>query len=367
VPHLGYAPLPRHPKLWNVRSERGKRMPNSVSKCPTSVAPLERIAQDPVSAMSNLPGNFDARARQVVQRAQAAAVAFGHGYVGTEHLLLGLLDDDGRAGKALAGVGVKPERAREMVRKGLRQNPPHTREPGWTDDLDTAIAIAQAQAARLGHATVTPEHLLLGLVDGLGVRFLRSLELDVDRLWRETQAALGIQEHQRIARTSRAYEGEPPHDRLAPETLRRVVPIAQTLADQGYYLTVLSLEDYTDGFLVRAILRTEHQPDGIAAPPGSHIRIPKFGMTASDDRGAYYVHQLRALSGTDRKWDFQWAFTPALRMQARLLKLDINELRWEPFDLWTGASDAQTLLPVGWSFEIKLAGRNHTHVSRTVA
>src|SRR5260370_15336018 len=133
--------------------------------------------------------------RRVTDRAQSAfelasteSTALKHEYIGTEHLLLGLLDSDGVAGDALLKLGVKVEVARkrvvEIVGIGNCDWPPeHSR--ALTARAKRALDLATREAKKLKHDHVGTEHVLLGLVDEteiVAARVLRELGLDSDRV-----------------------------------------------------------------------------------------------------------------------------------------------------------------------------------------
>jgi hypothetical protein len=110
---------------------------------------------------------FTEQARRVVVRAQEEAVALGHGYIGTEHLLLALAaPDDGVAGRALASLGV--ERAAvltEVVRRVGRgeDEPPVGRIP-FTPKSKKVLELALREARALKHDYIGSEHVLLAIV-----------------------------------------------------------------------------------------------------------------------------------------------------------------------------------------------------------
>jgi ATP-dependent Clp protease ATP-binding subunit ClpA len=133
-------------------------------------------------------------AREVIVFAQKEACTLDHSYVGTEHILLGLLAvQDGIAAQALTAVGVSPERVRERLRQVMAQGfasppPPCGRTarscdlPKWSMQLTPrtkrGIALSCRAADRLGDPDVSTAHLLLGLLDegeGIGPRILAEL------------------------------------------------------------------------------------------------------------------------------------------------------------------------------------------------
>jgi ATP-dependent Clp protease ATP-binding subunit ClpA len=120
---------------------------------------------------------FTDRARHVLVYAQEEATLLDHGYIGTEHILLGLLadgqgDEDGVAAMALASFGITLEAARQNV--GATVAPAvttsHPGSPPFTPQSKRALELSLREALLLGHGYIGTEHLLLGLVrEGRGV------------------------------------------------------------------------------------------------------------------------------------------------------------------------------------------------------
>jgi Clp amino terminal domain, pathogenicity island component len=130
---------------------------------------------------------FSPRAREVIISAQQEARALHHGFIGTEHLLLGLLRDrDGVAGRALHVLGISPEAAREQVLDiiGEGQHEVAGHIP-LTPRSKKVLELAVREAVQLGHLHVGTEHILLGLVregDGVGWHVLHRLGLTVPKV-----------------------------------------------------------------------------------------------------------------------------------------------------------------------------------------
>jgi ATP-dependent Clp protease ATP-binding subunit ClpC len=105
-------------------------------------------------------------ARQVVVRAQEEARRLKHDYVGTEHLLLGLLrEEDGRAARVLASLGVTFESARRQVVRTVGAGDQDSPEQmPFTTPAKKSLERALREALSLGHDYIGTEHLLLGLV-----------------------------------------------------------------------------------------------------------------------------------------------------------------------------------------------------------
>lgn len=135
---------------------------------------------------------FTEPARQVVVLAQEEARAFGHNYIGTEHILLGLLRDrEGLAARALESFDVTLESARAQVTRlvGSGEDPiPEQHKVPFTPRAKKGLELALREALNLGRNYIGPEHLLLGLLrgnDGVAARILLSLDADADRVREE--------------------------------------------------------------------------------------------------------------------------------------------------------------------------------------
>jgi len=110
---------------------------------------------------------FTERARQVVVLAQDEARALGHDYIGTEHLLLGLLrEEQGVGAQTLQGLGLTLEAVREQVvaHVGRSESNDHTGQIPFSPRGKRALELALREALGLGHNHIGTEHLLLGLV-----------------------------------------------------------------------------------------------------------------------------------------------------------------------------------------------------------
>lgn len=120
------------------------------------------------------------RARNVMVLAQDEARQMGHGYIGTEHLLLGLLhEEDGIAGRVLASLDVKLDTARDMI--DGRGEPHMTQQVPLTPRCKKVCELSLREALSLGNNYIGTEHILLGLSrenDGVAARILRDLNVD---------------------------------------------------------------------------------------------------------------------------------------------------------------------------------------------
>jgi len=131
--------------------------------------------------------NFTPRAQQVLALARKEADRFNHNYVGTEHLLLGLIKlGQGVAVNVLHKMNLDLETVRLEVEKQVG-NGPETKMVGnipYTPRVKKVLALAGKEAKALNHSYVGTEHILLGLLregDGVAARVLKNLEVDIER------------------------------------------------------------------------------------------------------------------------------------------------------------------------------------------
>jgi ATP-dependent Clp protease ATP-binding subunit ClpC len=131
--------------------------------------------------------NFTPRAQQVLALARKEADRFNHNYVGTEHLLLGLIKlGQGAAVNVLQKMGLDLETVRMEVEKQVGSGP-ETKMVAtipYTPRVKKVLALAGKEARALNHSYVGTEHILLGLLregEGVAARVLKSLEVDIER------------------------------------------------------------------------------------------------------------------------------------------------------------------------------------------
>ncbi len=140
--------------------------------------------------------NFTPRAQQVLALARKEADRFHHNYVGTEHLLLGLINlGQGVAVNVLQKMGLDLDTVRQAVDEQVGLGPeakPSGNVP-YTPRVKKVLALAGKEAKGLNHSYVGTEHILLGLLregEGVAARVLKSLDVDVDRCRNEILSEL---------------------------------------------------------------------------------------------------------------------------------------------------------------------------------
>ena len=131
--------------------------------------------------------NFTPRAQQVLALSRKEADRFNHNYVGTEHLLLGLIKlGQGVAVNVLQKMGLDLETVRQEVEKqvGSGQENKMSGNIPYTPRVKKVLALAGKEAKALQHSYVGTEHILLGLLregEGVAAQVLKNLEVDLDR------------------------------------------------------------------------------------------------------------------------------------------------------------------------------------------
>ncbi|WBL35353.1 ATP-dependent Clp protease ATP-binding subunit [Tepidiforma flava] len=154
---------------------------------------------------------FTERARRVLTLAQEEAHRFNHNYIGTEHILLGLVrEGDGVAAKVLANLGVELNKVRSAVEFIIgRGDRTVLGEIGLTPRAKKVIELAVDEARRLNHSYIGTEHLLLGLVregEGIAAGVLESLGVNLERVRAETTRILSQSAPQAAASGSGARQ-----------------------------------------------------------------------------------------------------------------------------------------------------------------
>src|SRR5215207_3065646 len=130
---------------------------------------------------------FTERARKVLTLAQEEAQRFNHNYIGTEHLLLGLVrEGDGVAARVLGNMGIQLPKVRSAVVFiiGRGEQAPMG-EFGLTPRAKKVLELAIDEARRLNHHYIGTEHLLLGLVregEGIAAGVLESMGVDLQKV-----------------------------------------------------------------------------------------------------------------------------------------------------------------------------------------
>ena len=163
---------------------------------------------------------FTTRASRVVVLAQEEARMLNHNYLGTEHILLGLIrEGGGGAAKALESLGISLDAVRQQVEEiiGQGQQAPSGHIP-FTPRAKKVLELSLREALQLGHTYIGTEHILLGLIresDGVAAQVLVKLGADLNRARQQViQLLVGWREEDLPASESPASSESPAADDL---------------------------------------------------------------------------------------------------------------------------------------------------------
>jgi ATP-dependent Clp protease ATP-binding subunit ClpC len=187
---------------------------------------------------------FTDRARRVVVLAQEEARMLNHNYIGTEHILLGLIHEgEGVAAKALESLGISLEAVREQVEEiiGQGQQAPSGHIP-FTPRAKKVLELSLREALQLGHNYIGTEHILLGLIregEGVAAQVLVKLGADLNRV------------RQQVIQLLSGYQGKEPA--TAGAGPQEGTPSSSLVLDQfGRNLTAAAREGQLDPVIGRA-------------------------------------------------------------------------------------------------------------------
>jgi ATP-dependent Clp protease ATP-binding subunit ClpA len=180
---------------------------------------------------------FTEQARKVLSLAQEEAQRLNHNYIGTEHLLLGLVKDgDSTAAKVLRNLGVKLNYARGAVQFIIGRGDRIVLGSSFdlTPRSKKVIELAVDEARRFNHDYVGTEHLLLGLVreaEGIGARILESLGVNLEKVRTQTIQVLGQSGDNDAGAVLHQETGNERFDKFT-ERARKVLSLAQEEAQR---------------------------------------------------------------------------------------------------------------------------------------
>ena len=139
--------------------------------------------------------NFTEKARIAINKAHDAACSMGHGYIGSEHLLLGIIDEGtGVGAKILENAGVKKEMLYDRIKELMGSNMPlpNNTELALTPRSKRILELAAMEARSMGHNYIGTEHILIGIIkdgDGVGANVLASGGVDFNNIYNEIVAS----------------------------------------------------------------------------------------------------------------------------------------------------------------------------------
>ncbi|MGJ7539970.1 ATP-dependent Clp protease ATP-binding subunit [Brevibacterium luteolum] len=212
---------------------------------------------------------FTDRARRVVVLAQEEAKILKHNYIGTEHILLGLIHEgEGIAAKALEGMGISLEQVRDQVTEiiGQGQQAPSGHIP-FTPRAKKVLELSLREALQLGHTYIGTEHILLGLIregEGVAAQVLVKLGADLARVRQEVIKLIsGYQGKEPVGATSGGREEGTPSGSLVLDQFGRNLTAA---AREGKLDPVIGRTEQMQRVMQVLSRRTKNNPVLIGEP-----------------------------------------------------------------------------------------------------
>ena len=278
---------------------------------------------------------FTDRARRVVVLAQEEARLLNHDYIGTEHILLGLVhEEQGVAARALTELDISLEAVRTEVKEivGQGQSPPTGHIP-FTPRAKKVLELSLREAIQLGHNYIGTEHILLGVIregEGVAAQVLIRLGAGLDRVRQQVvqvlagypgqgspeQASLGqvrLGQQTAAARVTGGlgvYQDE-------PAELVRVVPLArEVFRGSALRIVLVSLEIWSSWLDLRYVLLPED--------PSVPHHVVDLDWRVADDAGTPYELVGVASGGGRLMRSFQVGFRPAPPEGVRTLTLTVG-------------------------------------------
>lgn len=216
---------------------------------------------------------FTQRARRVLSLAHQEAERMRHNYIGTEHLLLGLIEEDGGvAGRVLRELGLESQRVQEMIERlvgfGQYRGGKLDLSPGTQQILEQAVD----EARRMGHHYIGTEHLLLGLVrhgEGVAMDVLRKLGITAEQIRRQTHRILQESTTTRrgtaVGEAQRSAKQEPQQKSKTP-LVDQLATDLTSLAEEGKLDPVIGRQMEIERVIQVLARRTKNNPALIGEP-----------------------------------------------------------------------------------------------------
>ena len=210
---------------------------------------------------------FTDRARRVVVLAQEEARMLNHNYIGTEHILLGLIHEgEGVAAKALESLGISLEAVRQQVEEiiGQGQQAPSGHIP-FTPRAKKVLELSLREALQLGHNYIGTEHILLGLIregEGVAAQVLVKLGADLNRVRQQVIQLLSGYQGKEPAAAGGPAEGTPSTSLVLDQFGRNLTAAAR----EGKLDPVIGREKEIERVMQVLSRRTKNNPVLIGEP-----------------------------------------------------------------------------------------------------
>lgn len=236
---------------------------------------------------------FTDRARRVTVLAQEEAKELNHNYIGTEHLLLGMIrEGEGVAAKALESLGISLEAVRDQVEdiigKGSQTTMDHI---PFTPRAKKALELSLREALQLGHSYIGTEHILLGVIregEGVAAQVLVKLGADLNRVRQQIIQLLAgytVKEGVVIEQSTPAGDETPPIEGMEP--LAEPAP-----GEKGATIfTPMQVTVFTEP--IKVLIHKDGRRKviiEISGPDGEKIDTLKASVTYKDGQGVVRKH-----------------------------------------------------------------------------
>ncbi|MDY4976728.1 MAG: ATP-dependent Clp protease ATP-binding subunit [Clostridia bacterium] len=214
--------------------------------------------------MAGFYHSFTQKAQQALQLAEQSAIQLGHHYIGSEHLLLGLMKTkDCLAAKLIEQTGVTAAQVEDCISRLIGSAAPDGGAPeGLTPRTKRILELSAAEASRLGHSYIGTEHILLGILregESVALQILSELGVDLQKLF--SQLAGAIQQG-----ASGGATGSSPSQNTATPTLEEFGRDLTAMAKEGKFDPVIGRDKEIERVIQILSRRTKNNPCLIGEP-----------------------------------------------------------------------------------------------------
>jgi ATP-dependent Clp protease ATP-binding subunit ClpC len=221
--------------------------------------------------LSNME-RFTQRARRVLSIAHQEAERMRHNYIGTEHLLLGLmLEEEGMAARVLKELGLEVARVQEIVERLTGFGQSESSRPELSPGMQKVLEHALEQARKLGHHFIGVEHLLLGLVEhneGVAIDALSRMGVTSEQIRRQTQRILKeTQSRPRRRQRQQTARGEEKKSKSKTPVVDQLATDLTQWAEEGKLDPVIGRQTEIERVIQILARRTKNNP-ALTGEPG---------------------------------------------------------------------------------------------------
>ena len=212
--------------------------------------------------------NFTEKSRKSLNMAHDSACELGHGYVGSEHLLLGLIKEGtGVAAKALYDAGITPELVENKIKEmiGTKEPLPQNTELSLTPRSKRILEIAAMEARRLGHNYIGTEHMLMAIIrdgEGIAAQILGTFGMNLGEFYKNTLNSI---DNESFSPNSPAQKAANSGDKKTP-TLNKFGRDLTESAKEGKFDPVIGRSKEIERIIQILSRRTKNNPCLIGEP-----------------------------------------------------------------------------------------------------